>query len=117
MSNVQVKELKEAYYDYVVKIPNGIEVIIDLMSRGQLEKAYLNIANLAEGLEFLLIIENALIEQNLVINSRIHEAVEIFSEINAGIEAHNNDLLISIFERELLLLFTSASEWVFIEKL
>ncbi|MER2190101.1 MAG: hypothetical protein ABS951_04000 [Solibacillus sp.] len=113
MDQLQVNELKESYYEYIAKIPQGLQTIVGFLVNDKLEKAFNGIINLAEGLEFLLKVEQVLAESGFCSNSRIEEAMEIFKEINSSFENQDYILLKDLIEYELIPLFGSASEWGF----
>ncbi len=113
MDSVQLNELKDSYYDYIVKVPQGLQMIVNFLSKNELEKAYNGIADLAEGLEFLLKIELVLKEKQFTVNSRIEEAITIFAEMNESLVNGDHIFLKDLIEYELSPIFISASEWVF----
>lgn len=113
MEAINVEGLKDAYYEYLMKIPNGLEVIVDLLNQQEMEQAFHSIANLAEGIESLIMIEQALLEKGTTINSRITEAMGIYNDINASLIEKNYGLLKEIIEVKLSPLFSSAIEWTF----
>ena len=116
MDLLQVNELKNSYYEYIAKIPQGLQTIVNFLANNELESAFNSIADLAEGLEFLLKIEQALKEQNIYINSRIMEVISIYSEINDSLVNEDYVLLKDLVEYELIPVFISTSEWVFQEE-
>ena len=116
MDEFQLNELKNSYYDYISQIPNGLQNIIAFISNNKVEQALNGIANLAEGLEFLLTVEQAFKQENLTINSNINQAMEFIREINASLVNQDYILLKDIIEYELIPIFSSSSEWVFTVK-
>lgn len=116
MDVAQINELKESYYEYIAKVPQGLQTIVNLLVNNEMEQAFISIANLAEGLEFLLKVEQALKEQNLQINSRIEEVVEIYNDLNNSLVNEDYILLKDLVEYELIPVFSSASEWTFQEE-
>lgn len=113
MDQNQLLELKESYYEYIAKVPQGLQLIVDFLNNNELENALNGIADLAEGLEFLLKIEQAFVSEGLKINSRIHEAMTIFNEMSDSLENEDYILLKDLVEYELMPIFSSASEWIF----
>lgn len=113
MDATQINELKESYYEYITKVPQGLQLIINLLAKNELATALNSIADLAEGLEFLLKIEQALKNHNFQINSRIEEVLEIYNEINNSLVNEDYILLKDLVEYELIPVFSSASEWIF----
>lgn len=116
MDQIQLTELKDSYYEYINQVPQGLNVIVTLLEDNKLDAAFNSIANLAEGLEFLLKIEEALKQQNLYINSRIDEVMSTFHEINETLQNEDIVLLKDLIEYELVPAFSSASEWIFVEE-
>lgn len=116
MDKTQVNELKNSYYEYISKIPQGLHMIVNLLANNEFEQAFNSVANLAEGLEFLLKVEQALEEKNLYINSRIKEVVEIYKEMNNSLVNEDYILLRDLVEYELIPVFSSSSEWIFEEE-
>ncbi|WP_342473030.1 hypothetical protein MHH70_08230 [Metasolibacillus sp. FSL H7-0170] len=116
MEQVQINELKNSYYEYIAKIPQGLQTIINLLVNNELEKVFNSIADLAEGIEFLLKVEQAFKEQGIFTNSRIAEAITIFKNLNDSLANEDFILLKDLVEYELIPIFSSASEWVFQEE-
>jgi len=116
MDAIQVNELKTSYYEYIANVPQGLKIIINFLAENEMEKAFNSIADLAEGLSFLLKVEDAFKEQNILINSRITEAVTIFNEVNESLVNEDYIMLKDLIEYELLPIFSSASEWTFQEE-
>lgn len=116
MDPVQIDELKSSYYEYIANVPQGLQIIANLLTNNEIAKAIENIVNLAEGLEFLLQIEQVLLKEGLVINSQINEANFIFNEMNESLINNDYILLKDLIEYELITLFSSASEWTFSNK-
>lgn len=113
MEEAQLTELKNSYYEYIAKIPQGLQTIVSLLSNNEMEKAFSGIINLAEGVESLLKIEHALAENKVSSNSRVQEAMTVFEEINGSLGNQDYILLKDLIEYELIPLFSSASEWAF----
>lgn len=116
MDQVQVDELKESYYEYINKIPQGLQTVVNFFANNEVEKALEGVANLAEGLVFLVKVEEALKDEGLVINSRLNEGLIAFEEINTSLINGDYLLLKELLEYELIPLFSSASEWFFIQE-
>lgn len=110
------EELKESYYEYIQAIAPGINSIINSLRSNELEKAFTSIFHFSEGIEALVKIEQVLLAEGNTINSRINEAVVVFSEVNEAMENGDITLIADIFEYELQPLFVSCSEWIFQEK-
>lgn len=110
---IEVEQLKQFYYEYVGKIPNGLSVIVQLFQISDYESALHNLGNFAEGLESLLTIEEKLAEQGFFINSRIQEATVIFEKINRKLEDKQYKLLSNLLKEQLIPIFSSATEWQF----
>lgn len=111
----QIQEIKETYYEYVSKLSNGCLTIANLIRRGNYSDAFESIVAFSEGMQWLLSVEQALGKQGLHINSRIVEANEFLTEINAALESQDIVTIADLFEYEIQPLFSSATEWVFTE--
>lgn len=109
-------ELKESYYEYIATVPTGLQNIVSFLSHNEFDKAFSGIANLAEGLQFLLTIEDAFVQEGMTINSRLNESITILGEINDSLVNEDYLLLKDLIEYELIPLFSAASEWIFVNK-
>lgn len=116
MDEFQLNEIKNSYYEYLAQIPNGLNNIIAFLSNDKLESALNGISNLAEGLQFLLTVEQAMKQKNIIINSNVNQAMEFIQEINTSLKNQDYILLKDIIEYELIPIFSSSSEWVFTVK-
>lgn len=114
--NEQLREIKESYYDYISKIENGCLMISNLIRQGNYSQAFESIIAFSEGIQWLLSVEKTLNEQAYVINSRITEANDYLLEINTALETQDFLTVADIFEYEIQPIFSSATEWVFVEK-
>ena len=113
--NVEIDEMKNTYYEYVNNVSEGCQTISNNLRTGNLADAFQSIANFAEGLEWLLKAEDILAKEGFQINSRISEATEFMIEINSAIEEQDVTLIADLFEYEIKPIFSSASEWVFVQ--
>lgn len=111
--NVEMEEIKNTYYEYVSNVSEGCQQISKGLRNNEMEAAFQSIANFAEGLEWLLKVEEVLANEGFQINSRISEVTEFMTDINAAIEEQDFTLIADLFEYEIKPVFTSASEWVF----
>lgn len=108
-----IQELKNSYYDYVIKIANGCQYIANQLRLGKATGALEGIVDLSEGLEALLKIEGFLTEQHWTVKSRLEEANAYLVEINSALIDGDYVTVADIFEYEIQPIFDSASEWVF----
>ena len=115
MDDMLVTDIKNTYYEYVNKVSDGCMMIAQNLRLQQYEQAFNDIVNLAEGLQWLISVEEVLKQNNFQINSRISEANEFMNEVNDALEQQDYVLLADLFEYELNPLFNSSSEWVFME--
>lgn len=113
MEQNQLLELKNSYYEYIANVPTGLQNLMTFLAGNELEKAFNGIADLAEGLEFLLKVEEALVNNGLFINSRLNESIAVFNEVNESLVNEDFLLLKDLIEYELMPIFSSASEWTF----
>lgn len=111
--SMETKEMKNTYYEYISKVGEGCQTISNNLRTGKLADAFQSIANFAEGLEWLLKVEEILANEGFHINSRILEATEFMTEINSAIEEQDFTLIADLFEYEIKPIFDSASEWIF----
>lgn len=112
----EIEEVKTSYYEYISKISEGCQIISNELRNNELESSFHSIANFAEGLQWLLQVEEALMNQGYEIKSRIAEAAEFMNEINDAIEQQDFTSVADLFEYEIKPIFSSASEWIFTEK-
>lgn len=110
MMTEQLQPLKESYYEYVGKVPQGLTTIMSLLQQQQYEEVFRSLANLAEGVEALFLIEQAFIEQGYTTNSRLQEAVSIMKEIVEAITQQAFGQLEDLVKK-LHTAFESATEW------
>lgn len=109
---VQLESLKESYYEYIAKIPAGLQTILRLLEQQQYEHVFHSLVNLAEGVEALYLIEQTFVEQGHETNSRLHEAITEMQNINISLERKMySDLTPAI--QSLHTIFESATEWTF----
>ena len=81
----QLQPLKESYYEYVERVPQGLTTILRLIEQQQYDEVLFSLTNLAEGVEALFLIEQAFIGQGYSVNSRLQEAVTLMKAIVAAI--------------------------------
>ncbi|MFJ7649027.1 hypothetical protein ACIQ1H_15910 [Lysinibacillus sp. NPDC097279] len=113
MEEQLINETKESYYTYVRNIPLGCKQIAGDLRLGNMSIAFENIMNLAEGLDWLLQVEEKLYDFNLTINSRLKDANAYIIEINNALEKQDYITVADIFEYEIHPLFDSVTEWTF----
>ncbi|AWE06389.1 hypothetical protein DCE79_02870 [Lysinibacillus sp. 2017] len=116
MEQQLITDTKESYYLYASGIAQGCNQIANDLRTGQIENALNSIANLAEGIEWLLNVEQILAQHNLKIRSRIMEANEFLMEVNDALIQNDTITVADLFEYEIQPLFDSASEWAFQEQ-
>lgn len=112
----QIQDIKQSYYEYISKVGEGCLTIANLIRTGKHQDAFASILDFTEGIEWLLMVEQALHNQGYAINSRIAEANEFLQEINSAFENQDFVTIGDLFEYEIHPLFSSASEWIFNEK-
>lgn len=110
-----IKETKQSYYEYVIKIHGGCQQIATYLRSGELDNALSMIANFSEGLEWLYNVEKYMLSYKLQIHSRIAEAMEVLKKVNQALEIKDVPALIQLFDLQLASIFDSASEWTFEE--
>lgn len=111
-----IEEIKQSYYEYVIKISPGCEIIANQLRTGKVQEALQYILQFSEGLSWLLTVEEKLKEFQYIINSRISEAKDYLQEINEALEQSDFITVADLFEYEIQPLFESASEWVFVKQ-
>lgn len=107
------EEIRDSYYEYVMKIEDGCLIITDLLRKGKYTKAFETIISFAEGIQWLLVVEETMRKESYVINSRINEANDYLMQINESFEMEDFVTVADIFEYEIAPIFSSATEWVF----
>ncbi|MCH7320654.1 hypothetical protein LZ480_02035 [Solibacillus sp. MA9] len=106
-------ETQQSYYEYVVKIQSASQKIANLLKRYELEQAFRLIADLSEGINWIVTVEQHIQENNYIINSRTSEVIEHLHYLNELIERKDIDTLSQFFEHKFAPLFASSSEWIF----
>lgn len=113
MQNELLIETQQSYYEYVVKIKGGCQQIADHLRAGKQAEAFGLIANLSEGIAWLVTVEQHMSENFLRVNSRMNEVVDMLNEVNQAIEIGDIVTVADLFEYEIGPMFESASEWTF----
>lgn len=108
-----LQETKESYYTYIANISEGSKAIANELRINNFETAFHKIANFAEGLEWLVKVEEIMVANGYSITSRITKANEFLNEINNALSESDFVTVADIFEYEIAPLFSSASEWIF----
>lgn len=96
-----IVETIEIYNEYIAKLPNGCLITANLLRDDQINVAMDNIANFAEGMQWLLHM-TALLQQ-YEIHTRINpeQINEFLNEINEALTNEDYYLVADIFEYEL----------------
>lgn len=110
---VDLEALKESYYEYIKKIPAGVQTIIALHEQ-QSEQVFLSLANLAEGVEALYVIEQAFKQEGYETNSRLAEAIAVIEEISQMLQQQSLGQLEQALQK-LGHIFASGTEWTFVK--
>lgn len=113
MQNELLMETQQSYYDYVVKIKGGCQQIADYLRGGKQAEAFDVIANLSEGIAWLVSVEQHMAENFFRVNSRLKEVVDMLNEVNEALEIGDFVTVADLFEYEIGPMFESASEWTF----
>lgn len=114
--NQEIMEIKNTYYEYVSKVGAGCQYISNVLRKENYEDAFQSIIDFSEGVEWLVSVEEMMDEQGWIINSRVNEAKEFLIEINTAIENQDFILVADLFEYEIQPIFSSASEWIFVQE-
>lgn len=112
MENLLV-ETRESYYEYISKVETGCLTIANQLRIGNMNEAFSGIMNLAEGIQWLLSVEQLMLANNYKIKSRINEANDYLKDINEALENEDYVQVADLFEYEIHEIFSSASEWIF----
>lgn len=110
-----LNDITNTYYEYISKVSQGCVVIANLFRETQINEGISNLLNFIEGFEGLVKIEQFMTENGYFINSRLAEANEFLNEITEALEVQDYTLIADLFEYEIVPLFSSASEWIFIK--
>lgn len=110
----QLEPLKESYYEYIEKIPSGLQIIISLLQQQQYDQAFPSLANLAEGIEALYLVEKTFIQEGYQSNSRLQESIVIIQEVAQILQNQSYEQLEEQI-KGLLAVFESATEWTFVK--
>lgn len=106
-------ETKQSYYEYIRKINTGCIYIANELRIGNINEALSTVVNLAEGLQWLLSVEELMKKNEYIIKSRISEVNEYLNEINEALGNNDYVQVADLFEYEIQPIFSSASEWIF----
>lgn len=110
----QLEPLKESYYEYIEKIPAGLQTIISLLQQQQYDQTFASLANLSEGIEALYIIEKTFLQEGYQSNSRLQESIGIIQEVAHILQNQAYEQL-EAQVKALLAVFESATEWTFVQ--
>jgi len=113
MQNELLIETQQSYYDYVVKLQDGCQQIANSLRAGEQSQAYQMIANLSEGIEWMITVEKYMFDNFFRINSRLKEVIDKLSDLNVALEVNDFMEAANLFEKEICPMFVSASEWTF----
>ena len=108
-----IEETMQSYYDYIVKIEDGCQVIFDLIDEGDIRAAMRMIIDLSEGLAWLTEVEQLLQHQLFGIESNVQKANTLYRGINAALEMENYKVVALQFINDVKPLFTEAKTWRF----
>nr|WP_054549764.1 hypothetical protein [Lysinibacillus sphaericus] len=111
--NELLLDTQQSYYDYVVKVQDGCQMIASSFQSSNLEQAFQMIADFSEGLEWLVTVEQHMQANHYVINSHIQEVIERLTILNGLLEKREIEAITYLFQNEIAPLFASASEWTF----
>ena len=106
--------LKESYYEYIQKVPTGVQSLIALVQQKEMEQVFQSLANLAEGVEALYLIEQAFEKEGYQSNSRLSEAIEVIEEISKMLQNKSFEQLEEALQK-LFHIFEGGTEWTFIK--
>lgn len=95
--NNELEEVKEQYYSYIEKIPQGADYIVNNLREDNLEKALLTINDFAEGIMWLITMADILSTD--IVN--VNKIKEYLLEINEGLELQDFVLVADLFEYEI----------------
>ena len=95
--NNELEEVKEQYYSYIEKIPQGADYIVNNLREDNLEKALLTINDFAEGIMWLITMADILSTD--IVN--VNKIKEYLLEINEGLELQDFILVADLFEYEI----------------
>lgn len=113
MQNELLQETQHSYYDYVVKIEGGCQQISNNLRTGKQVEAFEMIADLSEGVEWLITVEKHMLEKHYRINSCLNEMIDMLKEVSQALEIGDSVTVADLFEYEIAPMFMSASEWTF----
>lgn len=95
--NNELEEIKEQYYSYIEKIPQGADYIVNNLREDNLEKALLTINDFAEGIMWIITMADILSIDIVDVN----KIKEYLLEINEGLELQDFILVADLFEYEI----------------
>lgn len=109
----QLEPLKASYYEYIEKIPSGLQTIISLLQQQQYDKTFPSLINFAEGIEALYVIEEVFVQEGYQSNGRLQESILIIQEVAQILQNQSYEQLEEQIKR-LVAVFESATEWTFV---
>lgn len=106
-------ETQQSYYEYVIKIQDVCQTISHLLKTNNADLAFQLIADLSEGINWIIDVEQHMLANCYIINSRTQEVIEQLHYVNELLEQKDVGKLALLFENKLVPLFASSSEWEF----
>lgn len=108
-----IEETMQSYYEYIVKVEDGCQVIFNLVDEGDIQAALRLIVDLSEGLAWLTEVELLLQQQSYNIESNVQKANALYRGINAALKMKNYKVVALQFLNEIKPLFAQAPTWQF----
>lgn len=102
---LEVNEVLESYENYLTNISSGILKLAEYFRDDQLEKGLKGILDFSEGLTWLTLSNEFLVDNNKVKKEDFSSIVEYLEEINTGLELQDYILVADILEYEIATYF------------
>lgn len=102
---IQLNDIVESYNQYISKIPTGCTRIVELFHQDQSVEALNHIADLSEGIGWLVSAKNYLLTNDINIDWDEKELIDYLEEINKGLELQDYVLVADLIEYEIIPFF------------
>lgn len=103
--DIQLNEIIDSYNQYIARFPTGCMGIVELFNQGQSLVALKNIADLSEGIEWLIQAKNYLLLNGVKVDWNEYELINFLEEINKGLELQDYVLVSDLMEYEIVPFF------------
>lgn len=104
MDNLVI-DTQQSYYEYIQNVVKGCQSISDHLREDNTSEALQEIYQFTEGIDWLVKVEELMIQNNFIIHSYVKDAIPFLLEINDSLEKQDFVYVADLFEYELQPIF------------